>query len=176
MTQKIKVKILILSVFCFSCSFDKNSNAANANQDKQQIVTIQIQLFPAFNNSSCILIDKASKKIYFRVDTTIKFRGVMPHEYISDFDSFEKNTLIDSFYSSSFLDSIKSKSKHSVVLDGLSIYTIVNRQNQIDTIFSRNVYPKYLSTNIMSQLNYISKSTKDALLKNYIEDLKTYFQ
>jgi len=175
MIQKIIPLISILLTYCASCSLHKDSNAVNAHQFDQQIKAVQIQLFPAFNNSSYILIDKASMAIYFRVDTTKKYRGPMPQEYKSNLDSFERNTLIDSFYSSSFLDSIKFNPKAPKVTDGLSIYTIINRQNQIDTIFSGNVYPKSLSTNIISQINYISKNTKDTLLKNYIDDLKTYF-
>ena len=175
MIQKIIPLISILLTYCASCSLHKDSNAVNAHQFDQQIKAVQIQLFPAFNNSSYILIDKASMAIYFRVDTTKKYRGPMPQEYKSNLDSFERNTLIDSFYSSTFLESIKLNPKTPKVTDGLSIYTIINRQNQIDTIFSGNVYPKSLSTNIISQINYISKITKDTLLKHYIDDLKTYF-
>lgn len=176
MTPKIITIPLILSALLYSCSFDRDANAVDVNRKNQQIKTVEIQLFPAFNNSSYILIDKVSKTIYFRVDTTKKYRGVMPQEYKTNLDSFERNTLIDSFYSSNFLDSIKLMPENWGARDGLSIYTVINRENRFDTIKSGNVYPKILSTNIISQINYISKNTKDTLLKNYIEDLKTYFQ
>lgn len=174
MTQKLIAITLILSAFGISCSFDKKQSPANNNN--QDIKTLQIQLYPAFNNSSYISIDKEGKTIRFTVDTIKKFRGAMPVDYTSNLDIFEKSTLIDSFYSSSFLDSIKFKPENRGWTDGLSIVTIINRQNQSDTIQSGNHYPNILSHNIISQINFISNNTKDTLLKTYIEDLKTYFQ
>ena len=90
-------------------------------------------------------------------------------------DSFRANTSIDSFYSQSFLDSIKSKPDGNVVRDGLSIFTVIKRGNIMDTINSGNVYPKILSTSIILQLDYISENTTDKELKKYIKDLREYF-
>lgn len=174
MTQKFSIATLILLAFGISCSFDKNQNVVNKNN--QDIQTLQIQLYPAFNNSSFISIDKKGKTISFKVDTTKKFREAMPAEYTNNLDNFEKNTLIDSFYSSGFLDSIKFRPENRGWTDGLSIVTIVKRQNHSDTIHSGNHYPNILSKNITSQINYILNNTKDTLLKTYIEDLKTYLQ
>jgi hypothetical protein len=142
MRVKIIVLTLILSPTFFSCSSNKDRNRGELNQLK----SIEIQLYPAFNNSSVILIDKGSRIIRFKVDTTLKYVGDIPTEYESNLDSFEKNTLIDSFYSSSFLDSITLKPARLVVVtDGLSIYTVMNRKNRSDTIESGNFYPKLLS-------------------------------
>ncbi len=174
MTQKLIIITLILSAFGIGCSRDKQRSETNNNS--QDIKTLQIQLYPAFNNSSFLTIDKEAKTIRFKVDTTKKFRGAMCTEYASNLDSFEKNTLIDSFYSPSFLDSIKFRPKNRGWTDGLSIVTIINRQNESDTVQSGNHYPNILSQNIISQISYISKHTNDTLLKTYVEDLKTYFQ
>ena len=62
-----------------------------------------------------------------------------------------------------------------MVRDGLSIFTVIKRGNFLDTINSGNVYPKILSSSIISQLDYISKNTTDKELKKYIEDLREYF-
>jgi len=62
-----------------------------------------------------------------------------------------------------------------MVRDGLSIFTVIKRGNFLDTINSGNVYPKILSTSIISQLDYISKNTTDKELKKYIKDLREYF-
>jgi hypothetical protein len=95
MSQKIIAISLMCGLFWSGCNFFKSEKPSNKNT--QQIKSVQIQLFPAFNNSSYILIDKTAKTMHFKVDTTNKFRGLIPNEFIISLDSFEKNTLIDSF-------------------------------------------------------------------------------
>gem|GEM_PF-7126174 len=131
---------------------------------------------PAFNNHSIVYIDKPLNKVQFKVDTTYEVRhSEIPATFSISLDSFRTNTLIDSFYSQNFLETIEFKPDDFIVLDGLSIYTVLRRENSFDTINSANNYPEKLSTNIISQLDYISKRTIDTALRTYIADLRRYF-
>jgi hypothetical protein len=150
-----------------SCTTD-NTQVPN------EITALEIHLHPSFNNWSVILIDKQSNTVRFKVDTTLKYFGAISADYKAKLNNFEKNTLIDSFYSSTFLDSIADKPTDVIINDGINIYTVTTRQNKSDTIVSGNSFPKVLSTNIISQLNYFSKHTNDTLLIKYLDDIKTY--
>lgn len=111
----------------------------------------------------------------FIVDATINwYRQGTSGIFSTDIDSFRTNTAIDSFYSQYFMDSVKSKPDALVVRDGLSIFTVIKRGKKSDTINSSNYFPKILSTNILSQIDYIAKKTTDKELKKYIEDLHNY--
>jgi hypothetical protein len=154
--------------------FLKSPNTKVTKQEDNSITNIEINLEPAFNNSSIIFIDKVSNTIQYKVDTTIKWRAEIPTTFSTSLDSFRANTLVDSFYSETFLNSIKSK-PGNVVRDGLSIFTVAKKGNISDTIYSGNVYPEILTTNIISQIDYISKNTLNKPLKKYIKDLRSYF-
>ncbi len=166
---------IILVILTCSCKNNKAAKTETLKQNEISINKIEINLWPAFNNSSVIEIDKVSVTVKYKVDTTLKWRGKTPSIFSTNLDSFETNTLVDSFYSQSFLDSIRFK-PGNVVRDGLSIFTVVKRGNISDTINSGNVFPKILIANIISQIDYISENTKDRQLINYLEDLKSYLE
>ena len=152
-----------------------NEKAPEALQ-KEVITSIEIHLQPAFDNYGTITVDQSLNRIQLTVDTTIKwYKQNNPAPFSMRLDIFRSNTLIDSFYSLTFLDSIRSKPNPPVMRDGLSIYTVLRRPNSSDTINSGNVYPKILSANVISQLDYISNNTEDMALKKYIIDVKEYF-
>jgi hypothetical protein len=171
------ITTFIISIVSISgCTNDKSGSATEPEQENDSIIAIELNLLPAFNNHSIIAIDKSTKTVQFRVDTTIKsYQQGNIGVFSASLDSFRANAPIDSFYSQTFLDSIKSKPNRSAVRDGLSIYTVVRPGNISDTIESGNVYPKILSLNIILQIDYIFKTTKDKELKKYLKDLKEYF-
>ena len=169
--------ISIILIASFSNCRNENSRTAPVSESQDKAVNkIEINLFPAFNNYSVISIDKSSNTIQFKVDSTREsYQQGKTALFSMNLDTFRSHTLIDSFYSQSFLDSIKSKPETSRVRDGLSIFTVIRHNNILDTIDSGNVYPKILSTNIQSQVDYILRNTEDEELKKYIKDLKGYF-
>ena len=176
MTTHSIIAIIILIISFSNCTNEKSPSAEISGSEKRSINNIEINLLPAFDNYSRIRIDKSSNTMQFTVDTTVKwYHHGNPPVLSMTLDSLRANTSIDSFCSQSFLDSIKSKPDGNMVRDGLSIFTVIKRGNFLDTINSGNVYPKILSTSIISQLDYISKNTTDKELKKYIKDLREYF-
>lgn len=173
--KHVIISIIWLSV-CYSLGCRSIGNENSVKDSVQQIETLKIVLAPAFNHTSHILINNENQTIEFKVDKIKEYRKQVPGDYVANLDSFEKYTLIDSFYSASFLDSIKYNPKYSIWTDGLAVTTIIGTKNHSDTIISGNHYSVLLSENLTSQLNYISNNTKDTVLKKYIEDLIGYFQ
>jgi hypothetical protein len=169
------IKTMVVLTLSSKCTNENPSKVESTVRQEEVVTRIQIHLYPAFNNSSIIFINQSSNTVDFRVDTTIHYKQGQAFPFSISLDSFKSNTLIDSFYSRSFLESIKFTPEKAGVMDGLSIYTVIERGNTTDTINSGNVYPKSLSKNIISQVEYIYKNTKDRSLKTYIEDLKSYF-
>jgi hypothetical protein len=169
------MKVFLLTVLYCSCTNKSPSKIEAIDGKDEPINSIQIHLYPAFNNSSIIAVDPSSRSVSFSVDTTITYRQGRATSFRVSLDSFRLYTLIDSFYSRSFLESVRFKPEGYGVTDGLSIYTIIQRNSKSDTINSGNVYPRSLSNNIVSQIDYISKSINDRPLKKYIDDLKSYF-
>ena len=176
MTRHSIITSIISIALVSGCTNDESPSTTVLEHETDPITTVDLNLLPAFNSHSVISIDKSTNTVQFRVDTTIKYYhqgnvGV----FSTSLDSFRANAPVDSFYSQTFLDSVKSKPNRSVVRDGLSIFTVIKRGNISDTIESGNVYPKILSSNIILQLDYIFKTTKDKELKKYLKDLKEYF-
>jgi hypothetical protein len=171
----IPIIAIIVTLFLFSrCTTDKTPSREPTSSETQSISKIKIHLLPAFDNDCVISIDKVLNIARFDVDTVLNFRhqgNVSPFE--SSLDSFKANTSIESFYSKTFRDSIRSNG--DLAFDGLTIVTIIVQDNRLDTIDSGNLYPEILSSNIVSQLDYISTKTKDTALKNYISKLRKYF-
>src|SRR5258705_5705684 len=90
------------------CNNNRSTGMNITEDNEKSISSIEIFLLPAFNNYSRITIDRQSNTVQFKVDTTEKFyhsRNAVP--FLTRLDSFRTNTLIDSFYSQTFLDSIK---------------------------------------------------------------------
>ena len=175
MKRTTAISLLIIQLLSLNCSNGKSPSTKLTFPEDDTIRNIQIYLYPAFNNSSVILIKESSNTVEFEIDTTSEYNQGKPSPFSISLDSFRTNTLIDSFYSSSFLNSIKFGPERYGIMDGLSIHTVIERAHKIDTIESGNVYPKSLSISIISQVNYIRKNTADTVLKKYIDDLKSYF-
>jgi hypothetical protein len=175
--MRYSIMTFIMSIqLLYACTNNKSPSTTIPENENGSITAIEINLLPAFNNHSIISIDKSARTFQFRVDTTVKsYHQGNVGVFSTSVDSLRANAPIDSFYSQTFLDSIKSKPYGSAVRDGLSIYTVVKRDNISDTIESGNVYPKILSANIILQIHYISRTTKDKELKKYLEDLEGYF-
>jgi hypothetical protein len=174
-TPSLLISIILITSFS-NCRNENSRTAPVSGREDKAVSKIEINLFPAFNNYSVISIDKSSNTIQFKVDSTIEsYQQGKTALFSMNLDTFRSHTLIDSFYSQSFLDSIKSKPETPLVRDGLSIFTVIKHNHILDTIDSGNVYPKILSTNILSQVDYILRNTNDEELKKYIKDLKRYF-
>ena len=169
--------ITVCLIVTFSrCGNDSSKATNSASMDEKAVTGIEIYLLPAFNCYSKIVIDKASNKAQFKLDETEKrCHTGNANPFVVSLDSFKRNTLMESFYSPTFLDSIKFDPDDFPAFDGLTIMTVVKRGNFSDTINSANIYPKILTENIISQIDYISKRTTDTVLKKYIEDLRKYF-
>ena len=168
---------IILIFFAAFSGCTNDQSAPNVERlEKKVITSIEIYLMPAFNCFSRITIDNGLKKVQFGIDKTEKTCQVKSVDLFElSLDDFRSNTLIDSFYSQTFLDSIRVRPDNLSTFDGLSIFTVVKRGNFPDTINSSNVYPEILTANIISQIDYISKKTADTLLREYITDLRRYF-
>ncbi len=160
---------LITCMFLFSgCGHEKSKEMILANEDENKITSVDINLNDEGLKSS-ISIDRIAKKVVFAIDTSISYNNKKAVPCITNLDSFERYTLVDSFYSHSFLDSIKIKPKRIHVLDGLNVCTIIKKGIKCDTINSGNVYPMILTTNIKSQLKYFLKNTQDPFSIHYIK-------
>jgi hypothetical protein len=173
MIKNYSILYVALVILLSAC----NQNASEQKETKSAIpsfTTIEIHLYPAFNNPSIIHIDKTSRTVRYTVDTAMEWTKEKPGIFSCSLDSFEINTSVESFYSQSFLDSIKETPGY-VAFDGLSIYTVVKHDKISDTIRSGNVFPDILNENILSQINYISKNTSDSSLIKYIKNLRGYF-
>jgi hypothetical protein len=172
----LRSTIVILAISTLSCT---NPNSSNSQQKKQNIdspLHIEINLMPAFNSTGIISVDKSTHLVHFNVDSNVPWKIPKQISVVLSLDSFEANTPISAFYSQTFLDSIRTRPRSFSVQDGLSIYTVLRKRERVDTINSGNVYPKILSTNIIQQLEYISKQTTDQILKAYIKDVISYFE
>lgn len=172
--MKLVRVLFFLLLITYGCADKKYKNSETAAQE-ERIKNIEIHLYPSFNNYSILTLDNSSNTVKFQVDTAINYRQGKSVMFSVSLDSFRLNTLVDSFYSTSFLKAIRFKTENRGVMDGLSIYTVVHQGNKSDTIDSGNVYPQSLSKNIISQIDYISNSTNDWPLKIYIDELKSYF-
>jgi hypothetical protein len=177
MTLRSIIITTFLIVAFSGCENDESTPTNFAGQEKKPITGIEIYLMPAFNCRSTITVNSALDKVQFKIgETGISCRTGNADLFVMSLDSFRSNTLIDSFYSQTFLDSIEFKPGDFPAYDGLSILTVIKRGNISDTINSANVYPEMLATNIISQIDFISKKTTDTGLNKYIDDLRRYFQ
>jgi hypothetical protein len=90
-------------------------------------------------------------------------------------DKYEVSTDIKSFYDTVFTNAIKRDPRRPGFFDGIGIVTFLVTGDKIDTIESGNNFPKALSDNLNKQINFISNSTDDKALKEYLKNLKSYF-
>jgi len=172
--MKLYSKLMVLGVaLIFYACQDHNTNVSTEKKSKKDSLSeVYIRLYPSFINFSTIKIDRIANVVTFTVDSLPKYK-IAP--FTTSLSKYESLTDIKAFYDTTFTKLIKRDTLHRGFLDGIGITTFLVTGDKIDTIQSGNDFPKILSNNLVKQITYISDSTKDKALKDYLKELKSYF-
>ena len=169
----------LISCSGHSDNIPKAAGNENIKIQRQEIIadsitSVTISFHPFLNNASTLELDRLSGTGLFAVTQKNFFTYGIPDTLRFSLTDMESETVIKSFWNSSFIHSLQQDSSMYGWTDGMPAWIYYTNNNVKDSVYMGNVYTKRVNQILLEKLNYLYKKSGNSAMKAYLKGLKMY--